>query len=214
MWIDTGVFLFAGTYGDTLDRLRTHYANRAYLGPKVDREVRGFARDAPAVDAPEDEHARYQAATAAINALLLGPTALQVQRLTDHELPLIEPIKQQLAAMSNTNAKKSHGGEAELIVLASRAANDRPDRRNVLLTNDAAASVVAGRRHLPSRHGGDMLAELACSDASLDCDSCWARFQAGHAISGIPTNARQRGRDDFTCRRTEGECQDCAVTGD
>lgn len=207
VWLDTGILLSAGTNADTLDRFRSHYANRASVGGAVDWEVRKHTEKAPAVDAPESDHARYNAAVAAVKALLVGPSALPVVRLNQSELALVEPIKLQLAALSNGN--KSHGGEAELIVLATRAARSQPSRRQVILTNDGAASVVAHGRQLPSRHAGDVLAELACADESLDCESCWARFNVGHAVSGIPRNARPGSSDDFNCRSEAGNCAHC-----
>lgn len=207
LWLDAGILVFAGTDPETLERTSRHVGTRARVARAVDREVRGLARTRPDIDAPDVEHQRYAAATAAVGALLLGGLGVPIEELHEEELSLIEPIRSRLAALSNERTKR-HGGEAELIVIAAREARSGR-RRHVIMTNDAGASVVAGERGLPARHSGHILAEISCQDPELDAARCWALFQKGHTVSGVARNARPRGPDDFTCRRSGSTCEHC-----
>lgn len=207
LWLDTGVLLFIGTDEELPPRVRGHYRGRLRISKVIDAEVRWNSNKRPDDDAPAEDHQRVAAADVAVREFLLGGQRVPVQSLQEDDLDMIEPLKRKLAALSDDPGKK-HGGEAELILLASRSAA-QSGRRQVLLTNDGGASVVAAQQGIPARHAADLLTELACADGDLGSDRCWEMFQNGHPVSKLPGHCRPRGPGAFTCGRTGEGCPAC-----
>jgi len=207
VWPDTGLLLALGTDESLLERFRRHYGGRIRLAKRVAREVRLLSEDSPFPGACDQDYDRVAAATRAVRAILLGPRALPLFELCAEDLAVVEKVTEQLKALSDIGGK-SHGGEAEIIVLAARAA--RSDKSTqVLLSNDGGASVIAHRYEIPTRHIGDLLAEFSCSDPDLAPESCIAAFNAAIQISAPPVCSRPTGIEGFTCSGTAAGCVPC-----
>jgi len=207
VWPDTGLLLALGTDESLLERFRRHYRGRIRLAKRVAREVRLLSEDSPLPDARDQDHDRVAAATRVARAILLGTRALPLVELCAEDLADVEKVTEQLKALSDIGGK-SHGGEAEIIVLAARAAN-RDKTTQVLLANDGGASVIAHRYGVPTRHIGDLLAEFACSDPDLTPESCLAAFNAAIRVSAPPVHSRPAGIEGFTCSGTATGCVPC-----
>jgi hypothetical protein len=205
-WPDTGVLIGLGISQELLARFRRHYRARIRVTKRVASELRGHSL--VATESLADEaHDRVMAARAAVQALLIGPDALQPVEATMEDLPEIERITQQLKAKSDDKAK-GHGGEAEIIALAAKEAR-RNSKVHLLLTNDGGASIIAHEHGLPSRHIGDMLAEFACDDPQLAPEACRQAFEKALRLSAPPAHSRQSGAADFTCRKNSSGCDHC-----
>ena len=187
---------------------RALYAGRLRLAERVCKELRGISNGTPG--GSDREVDLRDAASAAVSRLLVGEGALPPQRPELGDLPEIERVALQLRALPGAASKPgSHAGEAEIIVLASKAAPPSGPKQ-VLLANDAGASRVASVHGLPSRHAGDVLAELACADRKLTPAWCLRRFQVGDRVSGVPRSCAPTGPESFACARPDGdECPDC-----
>ncbi len=181
VWPDTGVLLGLGTDQTLLDRFRAHYGGRVRVVRGVDREIRSHSLDNLAPNAADEDRARVAAATRVVQAFLIGPGVWPVVELSMADLTDVDTVREQLRALSDDPGRK-HGGEAEIIVLASRAAAS-DGNRHVLLANDGPASVVAHRRGIPTRHIGDVLAEFACADPELSADQCLAACLLAMTVS-------------------------------
>ena len=206
VWADTGVLLFMGTHKDLPSRFRKHYSGRVRLTTSVDREVRGHSNASPDSSAPAADHQRVGAASRSVREFLLAGQLLPIEVLADEDLSAVAVVVEELKRLGDRG--KKHGGEAEIIVIAERlrATSNRP---HILLTNDGGASTVAAQHGLPSRHAGDVLAELACANHDLDASTCWQRFQASEPISKIPEHCRPRGKDAFLCMGNKTSCTRC-----
>lgn len=205
-WPDTGVLLGLGTDKDLLDRFRFQYGGRVRIAKTVAAELR-FNSNRDTVGLSDDAYDRVTAAAAAVNALLIGPDRLLPIGVENEDLTEVARITQQLKALSEDKTKR-HGGEAEIIVLASKQA--RLDGRvHILLTNDGGASVAADQHGLRSRHVGDVLAEFACGTPPLAPVACYTAFTAAVRVSAPPAHCRQSGVADFTCTMTESGCALC-----
>jgi hypothetical protein len=206
VWPDTGVLLGLGTDVALLDRFRLQYKGRIRIARTVEAELR-FRSNQNTAGLSAVEYDRVVAATAAVNALLVGPDRLLAVGAEMSDLPEVARIAQQLKAGSEDKTKR-HGGEAEIIVLASKQA--RADgRAHILLTNDGGASMVADQHGLRSRHIGDVLAEFACWTPPLAAASCYAAFIAAVRLSSPPARSRQSRVGDFTCLMTAVGCASC-----
>lgn len=210
VWPDTGILLVLGTDGQLLRRFRGRYGGKIRVADVVDREIRGLSEGVPGPDAPDTEYDRIAAATHAVRELLLGARSLPVVRLREQDLEEVAHVTEQLRALSDDKNKK-HGGEAQIIVLAARTASEQGCRQ-VLLTNDGGASVVAHQHGIPARHAADVIAELACADASLTPEMCLAVFRASVPISAPPAHCRPTDAAAFTCRATSSGCAACDST--
>lgn len=208
VWADSGVLLFVGTHTELPGRFSDHYRGRVRVPRMVEREVRSHSKRTPAAGAPVRDHQRVSAASRSMRELLLGPAALPITEVAKEDLAEVAKVAAELERLGDPAAPKKHGGEAEVIVLAMRAARTSAHPQ-VLLTNDGGASVVASGRGLRSRHAGDVLAELACADDELDADTCWQRFSEGTPVSEIALHWRPRGRESFVCSSTDAECGRC-----
>ena len=195
-----------GTQPDFLSMFRVHYRGRTRIAAAVARELRLHSQRATAGLA-DDDYDRVAAAGRAYQSLLAGPGRLEPVQAAEADLPEIDEVAAQLRAVSETGAKR-HGGEAEIIVLARRRAAGRR-RKHVLLTNDGGASIIAGRHGIPSRHFGDVLAELACAQRELDPGRCLRAFTESLPVSAPPARCRPSGADYFTCVMTAAGCGPC-----
>lgn len=210
VWPDTGILLVLGSDGDLPGRFRHRYGGRVRVADVVDHEIRGLSEARPAPDAPNTEYDRVAAAIRAVRELLLGVRSLPVARLRDEDLEEVAQVTEQLRALSDDKDKK-HGGEAQIIVLAARAASEQ-EGRHVLLTNDGGASVVAHQHGIPARHAADVIAELACADTGLTPEMCLASFRASVPISAPPAHCRPTDTAAFACRGTSSGCTACDNT--
>lgn len=216
-WADTSVLLslharppaepVAEADVDVPAAFQALYAGRLRLAERVCKELRGISNGTPG--GSDREVDLRDAASAAVLRLLVGEGALLPQRPELADLPEIEKVASQLRALPSANNKPgSHAGEAEVIVLASKAT--RPSGpRQVLLANDAGASRVALLHGLPSRHAGNVLAELACAGRELTPALCLRRFYVGNRVSGVPRSCAPTGTEAFTCIRPDGD--DCSA---
>jgi hypothetical protein len=206
VWPDTGILLGLGADQDLLDRFRDHYRSRIRIAQAVERELRWHA-NLPRDGLAGEEYDRVSAAARSVRNLLVGDGRLQVVVPDFGDLQFIEIITQQLKGFSDV-PRKGHGGEAEIIALASGLAR-QDGRKHVLLTNDGGASVIAGRHGISSRHIGDVLVEFACADPALDPAVCLRAFQAAVLLSAPPVQCRQSSAADFACARLAAACAAC-----
>jgi hypothetical protein len=205
-WPDTGVLLGLGTDKGLLDRLSRRYQGRIFIAKTVASELR-FHSNRATDGLTDDAYDRVAAATTAVHALLISQSAIATVGVGDEDLPEIARVAQQLKARSGDQNKR-HGGEAEIIVLASKQAS-RDGRTHVLLTNDGGASIIAHQHGLSSRHIGDVLAEFACADPALGPDVCYQAFNAAVRLSAPPKHSLQSKIADFTCLMAASGCVVC-----
>lgn len=207
-WVDTGVLVSLGVKEGVPERFVALYGRRwLRTSITVVHEVRRLSKRAPQTPADRDVS---DAATAARAALLSrGRERLQVSQIGHEHLATRDQVRQQLRGLS-ANPKATHGGEAELITLAIADAASAPQ---VLLSNDAGASVVADQRGLPTRHIGDILCEMACADATLTCGSLYYELEAMTAISRLERSVLPRSADALACRRSGDRCVPCEPQG-
>jgi hypothetical protein len=204
VWPDTGVLLSLGTNEALVGRFRTHYEGGIRITKVVARELRRHSERSTA-GLSVDDYDRVIAAGRAYRSLLLGPDGLEPVGATTADLPEIEDVTQQLKGLSETTDKR-HGGEAEIIVLASGQVGLQ---QQVLLTNDGGASVIAGRHGISARHFGDILAEFACADRELSAAECFRIFTDAVRISAPPAHCRPPSREYFTCVKDGAGCALC-----
>jgi hypothetical protein len=206
VWPDTGVLLNLGTDQQLLDRFRKRHHGQIRLAKAVARELRRHSELSTA-DLAEDAYDRVSAASLAVRCLLVGPDRLNVVEPDLQDLPEIENVALQLKALSEA-ADKRHGGEAEIVVLASRYARLQPTRQ-VLFTNDGGASIVAKHHGIPSRHFGDILAEFACADRAVDPIKWFSTFTFAVRISAPPAHCRPTDAKYFACSADAFGCTSC-----
>jgi hypothetical protein len=207
MWPDTGVLLALGTDQQLLDRFCSHYRGRVRLTRRVARELRAHSEASLDADAPDQDHDRRSAATMAVRTLLVGERSLPLAEPSEEDLAEIARVADQLRGLADAGGK-SHGGEAEIIVLAVREAT-RCGTEQILLSNDGGASIVADIYGIPARHVGDVLAEFACADPDLAPEMCLTAFQAAVRVSAPPAHCRQETADGFTCTASPSGCAAC-----
>jgi hypothetical protein len=206
IWPDTGVLLNLGTDQQLLDRFRSHYRGRIRLAKAVARELRRHS-ELSTIDLAEEAHDRVRAASLAVRCLLVGPGRLNVAEPDLPDLPEIENVALQLKSLSEATDKR-HGGEAEIIVLAAKHARLQRNRQ-VLLTNDGGASVVANQHGIPSRHFGDILAEFACADRAVDAANWLSTFVSALRVSAPPVHCRPTDAENFACFADASGCASC-----
>jgi hypothetical protein len=211
-WPDTGVLLSLHARGpvdgpgseyDLPGIFRDRFHRRLRLGERIDKELRGLASS-------DDRGADVRnAASAALQRLRFGDRPVTTQSLDMADVADVELVKSQLRAVPGASQDhRAHQGEAELIVLARKAA--ARGTAQLLLANDAGASLVARAHGIPSRHAADVIAELACAEPSLTPQGCFRRFRAGDRVSAVPHGCAPSGPDSFTCSRpTGGACPAC-----
>jgi hypothetical protein len=209
-WPDTSVLLSMharcpadgpGSDVDVPGIFREHYRGRLRLAERIDKELRGLTG-----------HSNHDVASAAENAvqrLRFGNRPLDVQRPALTDMSEVEKVHAQLKAVPGASGDpKKHLGEAEVIVLARKAAVR--GQTQILLANDAGASVVAQAHGISSRHAADVIAELACADAALTPEGCLRRFRAGDKVSRVPRACLPSGPEAFACARAGNEtCVTC-----
>lgn len=214
VWPDTGVLLSIhaspnppdshGDY-DMPTRFRAHYRKRTRLAPRITREIRGLASGS---GTSAHDFRVSSAASTAYTRLLLGPGALPPVALTADDAKEVEKVQAQLRALPGADqSPRKHGGEAEIIVLAAKAAAG--GKRHVILANDVGASVVAKAHGLSSRHAADVIAELSCSDPTLDATTCQRRFRLGNDVSGVPAACAPKDPTAFQCVSSGSTCALC-----
>lgn len=187
-------------------RFRAHYRKRTRLAPRIAGEIRGLAAGSGTSSAHAFRVSR--AASTAYDRLLLGSSPLSPVALTLDDAKRVEKVKAQLRALPGADQSPGkHGGEAEIIVLAEKAAAG--GGRHVVLANDVGASVVAKAHGLSSRHAADVIAELSCSDPALDADTCLRRFRLGNDVSGVPRHCAPADATAFTCASNGSTCSLC-----
>ena len=120
-----------------------------------------------------------------------------------------DDIRMKLRALA-PDANSGHGGETDLIALAV-AEKCASGRQQTLLANDAGASIVAHGYGIPTRHSGDVLAEFACADRSLEPQDLLKVFRRAVAVSGITGNAQPKTKQAFTCGHDGRSCGDCGA---
>jgi hypothetical protein len=193
-----------GTADDLPGRFLHRYRGLAQIPRTIENEVRGHSYGD---DTEPGSAARAVAATAIVGALFLGQRTIPAPELRDDDLMIVDNVVAELRAFPGGKDKK-HGGEAVLIVLATRAARES-GRRQVLLSNDGGASVVADHNGVPTRHAADVLAEFACADPELPAQRCLKLFRESCAVSAPPKSCRPRTADFFECKRSGGGCEEC-----
>ncbi len=207
VWPDTGILLLLGTADDLPGRFVRHYRGRARIPRKIENEVRGHSSSRGAT---EGEQRKARAATAIVRALFLGDGTFPRPELTAADLPLVDKIILSLKNFPGGRGK-AHGGEAELIALAVQ--QQATGRRQVLLANDGGASIVAALHNIPTRHGADLLAELACADPELPAARCLDLFKESCLVSAPPASCRPADDSVFRCSRSGSRCAPCDALG-
>jgi len=205
-WPDTGIFLVLGSDAHLPEQFRRHFRGRVRVANGVAREVRGHARTSPPADAAPREHHRYDAASNAVRELLVADRTLPIVELEEDDLAAVDLVMAQLKALEAEPTKR-HAGEAQIIVLAEKAARSHPTQ--VVLTNDGGASVVAQKHGLRSRHAGDVLAEMACANPDMDAGELWSVFSHCVTFTAPPSHARPTSDQDLRCRRQQDSCPTC-----
>ncbi|UZJ26903.1 hypothetical protein RHODO2019_18085 (plasmid) [Rhodococcus antarcticus] len=213
-WPDTGVLLSIHASPNPPDshddydmptKFRAHYRKRTRLAPRITREIRGLAFGS---GTSARDFRVSSAASTAYTKLLLGDDALSPVELTTEDAKQVEKVQAQLRALPGADqSPHKHGGEAEIIVLAAKAAAG--GGRHVILANDVGASVVANAHGLSSRHAADVIAELSCSDPTLDPNTCLRRFRLGNDVSGIPAACAPTDTTPFQCVSGGSTCALC-----
>jgi hypothetical protein len=207
VWPDTGALLALGTSQYLLDKFYQHFRGRARLAKGVAREIRRLSERSSAPDAPDSEHDLVAAARKVVQAFLLGDGLLPQVELSQQNTVEVAKVTEQLKALSDDSSRR-HGGEAQIIVLATQAATlDR--HRHVLLANDGGASIIADRYGIPTRHIADIIAELACANPDFSPQACLASFNAAMKVSAPPYQVRPTGTRAFTCSGTPSGCSRC-----
>jgi hypothetical protein len=206
-WPDTGVLLVLGMHSDLPARFRDRYPGRINVATQVSREVRSHSDGQAGPNEPESIYLRVQAARAVVRSLLLGSGSLPILALEEGDLTAVDVARDQLAALS-ADPKKKHGGEAEIIVLARKnMRSDGPPQ--VMFTNDGAASVVASKMGVPSRHSGHLLAELACHDMEFTPAEALTYFTSSLIVTSPPRVALMLSEANYTCQAQAGVCKSC-----
>lgn len=209
-WVDTGIFLSIGKDQSLIDRFATHFGAWLQTSAKVVREVISFSEIEDVADT-ETDHDRRSWASRVRTALLLGGTGrVQVRTLQDVDLPLRDEIVNQLRGLSSSG-KSGHGGEAELIALAVLAARNA-GAAQVLLSNDAGASVVADARGIVTRHMADVLRELLCADPALPAAELFAHYQGMLPVSSVERSVIATHHAELACQRSGVSCGICIAT--
>ncbi|MET9250273.1 hypothetical protein [Nonomuraea sp. NPDC003709] len=185
-------------------RFVRQHGGRVRVPRIIEREVRNHARPGGAT---EREQRKAAAATAIVAAFFLGKSRFPQPELSTEDLPTVERIMEALKNLPG-GMNKTHGGEAELIALAARE-QKATGTRQVLLSNDGGASVVAARYQIPTRHAADVLAEFACADPGLSPTECTALFRSACEISAPPVVSRPADDSAFTCSHANGLCGPC-----
>ncbi|MER6574706.1 hypothetical protein [Nonomuraea sp. NPDC001023] len=144
-------------------------------------------------------------------AFFLGKSRFPQPELIAEDLPVVDRIREALKNLPG-GMDKAHGGEAELIALASRE-QKTTGARQVLLSNDGGASVVAALYQIPTRHAADVLAEFACADPELSPAECMTLFTSACEVSAPPTVARPADASAFACSSADGVCTPCDNAG-
>lgn len=204
VWPDTGVLLLLGTAEDLPGRFVRHYRGRAQVPRIIQNEVRGHSNGGGTVD---KEQRKARVADAVVNALFLGSGVFPQPELVHEDLSLVDEVRTALKNFPG-GRDKAHGGEAELIALAVRLKREA-GKRQVLLSNDGGASVVAALHHVPTRHAGEVLAELGCANVDLSAARCMKLFTESCEISAPPASCRPVNDAAFRCSRSESGCPPC-----
>jgi len=200
-WVDAGIFVSLGVRPELPDRFVALYGGWLQTARSVVGEIRNLS-ERSAEDAVRD------AASAVRQALLLGGRErVSVRSLTEADLSLRDEVRQQLRGLS-ANPLASHRGEADLITLAV-AGIGSSGAPQVLLSNDAGASVVADRRGVPTRHIGDVQREMACAHDELTPETLYSELEEMTAVSRLQARVRPRSADELACRRSVGGCAQC-----
>lgn len=207
VWPDTGILLALGTRQILLDLFRAHYGGRVRITRRVTREIHGWASRPVDAATPAGERALVEAAIRARD-FLGGSGIWPVVEPAMADLPEVNTVRDQLAALPG-GAGKRHGGEAEIIVLAAHAAA-ADGQKHVLLANDGGASVVAYRHaDLVSRHIGNILAEFACAGLGPTPDQWYDICETAMSVSAPPVRCRPQDAKAFTCQKGESGCTAC-----
>ena len=203
-WVDAGVFLSLGVDADLPERFLQHYGTtRLRTSRTVAAEISNrFTR---ASTTPGDPVAK--AAGAVLSRLFMPTPRIRFGDRAQIDKTTRDDVVKRLKGLSS-DPKAGHGGEADLIALA-HARIAAGDDQQVLLSNDAGAATVAAAYDIPTRHSGDMLAEMACADQSQKPDDLYALFGAMEKVSRVAQNARPRSADYMRCGRSGGHCPEC-----
>ena len=204
VWPDTGVLLTLGTAEDLPARFASTYRGRSRVPRKVENELRGHSLGGGDSDA---DRLKTEAARVVVDALFVGERRFPAPELEDTDMSFVEAITTALRKFPGGEGKK-HGGEAVVIALAVKERNARGTRQ-LLLANDAGASVVAANNGIATRHAADVLAEMACADHSLTPERCLSAFQDACEFSAPPRDCRPSATDAFRCRRASEACALC-----
>lgn len=193
-----------GITQDLAGRFSRQYEGRVRVPRKIENEVRNHARPGGLT---VHEQRKAAAASAAVATFFLGKSRFPQPELIMEDLPVVDQIREALKNLPG-GMNKAHGGEAELIALAARQQNETGTRQ-VLLSNDGGASVVALQHQIPTRHAADVLAEFACADPGLTPAVCAALFKTACEISAPPAVARPADDSAFTCGYANSLCTPC-----
>jgi hypothetical protein len=204
VWPDTGVLLLLGIAEDLPGRFVRHYRGRAQVPRVIQNEVRGHSNGDSTINR---EQLKARVADAVVNALFLGSGVFPQPELVHEDLSLVDEVRTALKNFPG-GKDKAHGGEAELIALAVRLQRES-GKRQVLLSNDGGASVVAARHHVPTRHAAEVLAELACTNVDLSAARCMKLFTESCEVSAPPASCRPLNDSAFKCSRSENVCPPC-----
>jgi hypothetical protein len=199
IWPDTGILLFAGTEAGLPERIRQLYGGRMRILRRVENELRGLSYGSNNIDAT-------QAASRAVQAFFIDWSPVVVD-VSNQDAVLLDKLIRQLNATPGQTGNR-HTGEANIIARAVREAQGSR-AVHVMLTNDHGAAVVAEQNGLIARHSADVLAEIACMDATVTPDWCLRVFQESCSTTSPPQRNWPSGSDAFSCSRLGSSCEPC-----
>ncbi|WP_328667603.1 hypothetical protein OG905_11305 [Streptomyces sp. NBC_00322] len=193
------------------------YGSSLVVAEAVSREIRFKANIPDARRKPEN---RVMCVSAEQVVALLDSGAIRVCELppAPGTMDKLDRVLRQLrevdadqakgVATSQVDSAWKHAGEAESIVSAARTIEH--GRTAILLTNDGGASRVAQRHGVPSRHVGNLLAELGCADRTLGATKLYDQFtQVTAKFASVPIDARPADSAFFECEMTDATCCRC-----
>ncbi|GAA1301746.1 hypothetical protein GCM10009579_83460 [Streptomyces javensis] len=218
-WGDTGTLCSLALRPALLNRVLDLYGGSLVVTEAVAEEVRRFTR-IPAARRSErnlllcngaDVIARHLD-NGEIKEYPLPPSAGALDKLDQ----VLRQLKEfEAAAVERTgrasdpiSSAHKHAGEAHSIVSALRTIEH--GGTTVLLTNDGGAIAIAERNGIPTKHLGQVLAELACEDPALAASDLLGHFiQVTRRFATVPAQLRPSGEESFTCMKKGDSCPLC-----
>lgn len=206
---DTGVLCSIARDEVGCHQFVKHFEGRMYTTDVIVDEVKNRASR----PIGPDGQLMKLAAADALRRLIL-PGKVQIVSLDAAAWTTYDSVMQQLrgltaaraADVDELNVVERHSGEASAIAWSKQSL--AADYQVVLVTNDGDASVAAASQSVEVRHFGHVLHELVCANR-LASDKAWNFYERAVGMSGIPTPAALRSKDDLVCKGTAERCTAC-----